>query len=595
MKSLRHPLQRSSLHLTAVAVAIFAALIAALSLATTAEAKPPAMFVTDVFAVTYDAKATYQHHLALPEYNETQGVSYQLHGRLPEVTFVDGLLSVDKSAAIDTRVKGKATVEVSVDDGDWLSCGGTDNKVRGIAGIGRAERGIWFLPAHSAAPSGTCVSAEGAHPPFDLTVPWPGEGHDGAVTFPVTTRSIDVPSWSKPFRIVFEDEKCPNYEAESTISCSFVIQGKLNLTRVDREEQVNGEVLLPALDPPKLNPQKNKVTTTIECQSGCDVEALIGVFGGTAKHPKVTPLHKKKLHLKGGAPTTITMPLSAQDRAAAKGGLLVMTLQAKGGKEQVYPLTLGGLPDIATAGKSAVRPLAFPASAALKAGSVTVPVANPNGFKVKGSLELRLGKQRLGQAALAVPAHGERKLTVKLGRAAQAAVKRSGAKRLSAIASFRDPAGRAHRTSGTVALVPTSGGGTTPPGTPNGPAVPAETPIGPDGTYHGADGLTMLVVDGKVTAFNGQITTYCTVSEEQKSVAFGMFGDDPDPEVAADGSFAYEATTGYGFVKLKFEGRLDGDTATGKLVVEDRSPMSTSDGRLEFDYCFAGADWTATR
>src|SRR6185437_5928689 len=115
-----------------------------------------------------------------------------------------------------------------------------------------------------------------------------------------------------------------------------------------------------------------------------------------------------------------------------------------------------------------------------------VPVANPNGFKAKGSLELRLGRQRLGQAALAVPAHGERRLTVKLGRAAQATLKRSGAKRLSAIASFRDPAGRAHRTSTAVALAMTSGGGTTPPGTPNGPSVPAETPIGPDGTYHGA-------------------------------------------------------------------------------------------------------------
>ena len=104
-----------------------------------------------------------------------------------------------------------------------------------------------------------------------------------------------------------------------------------------------------------------------------------------------------------------------------------------------------------------------------------------------------------------------------------------------------------------------------------------------------------MVAEGKVTAFNGQISTYCTASEEQKTVAFGMFGDDPDPVVGADGSFAYEATTGYGFVKLKYEGRLSGDTLTGKLVVEDRSPISTSDGRLEFDYCFAGADWTATR
>lgn len=195
---------------------------------------------------------------------------------------------------VDIRTKGKATVEANQDDGEWLNCGGTEIKVRGIVGIGRAENGFWFLPAHSAAPSGTCVSSEGAHPPFDLTVPWPGEGHDGAKTFPATVKSIDVPGWSRPFRIVFEDEKCPNYDPTMTISCSFVIQGKLTLTRVDREEEVNGEVLLPALDPPKLNPRKNKVTTTIECQSGCDLEALIGVFGGTPKHPKVTPCTRRR-------------------------------------------------------------------------------------------------------------------------------------------------------------------------------------------------------------------------------------------------------------------------------------------------------------
>jgi hypothetical protein len=134
------------------------------------------------------------------------------------------------------------------------------------------------------------------------------------------------------------------------------------------------------------------------------------------------------------------------------------------------------------------------------------------------------------------------------------------------------------------------------PGTPKGPPPPApEQPSGPDGTYRGAGGLTIIVAGGAVTSFNGQITTYCTKAEEQKSVAFGMFGDDPAPVVAPDGSFAYEATTNYGFVKLKYEGRLSGDTAAGTLVVEDRSPISTDDGRLDFDYCFAGGDWSATR
>lgn len=584
MKSLRHLL------------ALFF-LLAGLVLVPTATAKPPAKTITDVFAVTYDAKVTYDNHLALPEYRETQKVSYQLHGRLPDVRFVDGRLETDQSRVLEIRTKGKATVDAEQDDGDSLHCDGTDIGVRGIVGIGRAPNGIWFLPAHSASPAGSCVSTEGARPPWYLTVPWPGSGQEGAVSFPVTPRSIDVPKWSKPFRIAFRDEKCPNYDPGSTISCSYVVEGKLNLTRVDRVEEANGEILLPALDPPKVDRQKNKVTTTIECQSGCDVEALIGIFGGTPKHPKVTPLHKKKLHLPADKPTTITMPLTARDEAAAKQGLLVMTLQAKGGKEQVYPLAPGGLPDIAMAGKGAVRPLALSGPATMKAGgmTITVPVSNPNGFRVKGSLELRLGRQPLGQAALAIPAHGDRKLTVKLDGPARKLVRRTGPRRLGAVASFRDPTGRLRQTSGTVVLAETSGAGKPSPGTPDGPPTPAEPPTGPDGTYHGSDGLTVLVVDGKVSAFNGQITTYCTVSEEQKAVSFGMFGDDPDPQIGPDGSFAYEATTGYGFVKLKYEGRLSGDTMTGKLTVEDRSPMSTYDGRLEFDYCFAGADWTAIR
>ena len=184
---------------------------------------------------------------------------------------------------------------------------------------------------------------------------------------------------------------------------------------------------------------------------------------------------------------------------------------------------------------------------------------------------------------------------MKLDGPARKAVERQDPQRPNATASFRDPAGRSRRTSGTVALARTSGGGTPPPATPNGPSGPALPQAGPDGTYHGDSGLTIVISEGKVASFNGQVSTYCTKAEEQKNVAFGMFGDDPAPQVGADGSFAYEATTGYGFVKLKYEGRLSGDVLTGNLVVEDRSPISTYDGRLDFDYCFAGADWTATR
>jgi hypothetical protein len=79
-----------------------------------------------------------------------------------------------------------------------------------------------------------------------------------------------------------------------------------------------------------------------------------------------------------------------------------------------------------------------------------------------------------------------------------------------------------------------------------------------------------------------------------------MVGDDPKPHVAADGSFAWEATKNYGFQKLKFSGRVSGAAATGKIVVEDRPLIQGTDPvsgmpRIEAEYCFAGADYTLTR
>jgi hypothetical protein len=73
-----------------------------------------------------------------------------------------------------------------------------------------------------------------------------------------------------------------------------------------------------------------------------------------------------------------------------------------------------------------------------------------------------------------------------------------------------------------------------------------------------------------------------------------MIGEDPKPRVGADGSFAWEATRGYGFEKLRFDGRISGDTARGRLMVEDRSPLLGT-GRIEFDYCFAGKEFTLRR
>jgi len=219
----------------------------------------------------------------------------------------------------------------------------------------------------------------------------------------------------------------------------------------------------------------------------------------------------------------------------------------------------------------------------------TITVTNPNAFALHGSLALKLDGVRVGGGKLTVAAKATRSLQLRLGGRAASVLKSDGRVTLRAVATVRGPSGRARTTSAGVTLTVAkkqqgSGDG--------GPVVPD---AGPDGTYRGDDGLTIAVSGGKVTVFSGSISTYCTETQRQKSVSFGMYGDDPQPSVAADGSFAWEATEGYGFVKLKFSGRIVGSTASGNFMVEDRSPMSTSDGKLAFDYCFAGRDWTASR
>ena len=126
---------------------------------------------------------------------------------------------------------------------------------------------------------------------------------------------------------------------------------------------------------------------------------------------------------------------------------------------------------------------------------------------------------------------------------------------------------------------------------------------GVNGTYRGSGisaGWTMVIDNGIVQNFNGTMTLYCTKQAKQETVTFAMIGDDPKPHVAADGSFAWEATKNYGFQKLKFSGRVSGNTATGKIVVEDRPLIPGTDPvsgmpRIVPEYCFAGADYTLTR
>ena len=125
-----------------------------------------------------------------------------------------------------------------------------------------------------------------------------------------------------------------------------------------------------------------------------------------------------------------------------------------------------------------------------------------------------------------------------------------------------------------------------------------------NGRYKGRPGgqadWVAIVKDGKVENFNGTTTLYCADSRTQRKVTFGMFGDDPDPRIGPDGSVAWEATKGYGTLKLKFRATAAGGALIGNAVVEERRPIQGADPvtgmpRIEFDYCFAGQDFALVR
>lgn len=306
----------------------------------------PKMDVFNTFAVTYEATVNWKAHESQAPWTGTSALSYTVKGALPNVVFNGTTLIRTANASIGTTVEGDASDVTTNPEGTSVDCHGTAVQVSGAVGVGKAPGGtaIWFLPAIGGTASGDCTDSDGKHSPMELKVGWPA-GTDvttaappDATLIPLTLGAIDRASWSKPFRITFDDEKCPRYSPSMTISCSYEIKGELRMTRVEREEHENFDHLLAPDDPPKLNRKKTKATTEVECTKACDIEAMIGVFGGTRKHPKVTPIRTKKMRLKADKATTISLPLNAKARTAAKQGRLVMTLKVKGGKRQIYPL-----------------------------------------------------------------------------------------------------------------------------------------------------------------------------------------------------------------------------------------------------------------
>jgi hypothetical protein len=213
-----------------------------------------------------------------------------------------------------------------------------------------------------------------------------------------------------------------------------------------------------------------------------------------------------------------------------------------------------------------------------KGSKVTVTVSNPYAFAVRGKLQVKRGKKVLAKAKLNLAASATRAVTLKV---------RKPGRSLTVAATLRGPSGKQRTTTAKVKVTtikPGKGGGV-------------------DGTYRGTGAgadWVMVIAGGVVTNFNGSISTYCTKAGKQQNHSFAMIGDDPDPKVSAAGAFAWEATAGYGFDKLKFDGVVNGNTITGKMMVESRPPIngvSPVSGlpRIEFEYCFAGREYTLTK
>jgi hypothetical protein len=223
--------------------------------------------------------------------------------------------------------------------------------------------------------------------------------------------------------------------------------------------------------------------------------------------------------------------------------------------------------------------IGLPASATLSKRTVLVTVTNPYAFAIDGKLTLKKGRKVAGKARVKLTASGSRTVKVKVSRA----LARKKTLKLTATAVMKGPVGKARTTKRKLTA-----------GRPSGRT---------DGKY-GGKGISadwVMVIDrGVVQNFNGRMTLYCTKQKTQETVTFAMIGDDPKPHVAADGTFAWEATSGYGFQKLRFSGRVSGDKVTGRMMVEDRPLIPGTDPvsgmpRIVPEYCFAGADYTLTR
>jgi hypothetical protein len=252
---------------------------------------------------------------------------------------------------------------------------------------------------------------------------------------------------------------------------------------------------------------------------------------------------------------------------------------ADGGGSQSQPPPPPPPADPYAAIRKAGPRVGLPATGTLAKRAVLVTVTNPYAFAVRGTLTLKRGRKAVGKARLRLAADGTRTLKVKISPS----LARKRKLELTATAVMKGPVGRPRTTKHRLTVSRAKGG--------------------IDGRYGGkgvSAGWVMVIDHGVVQNFNGTMTLYCTKQKTQETVTFAMVGSDPKPHVAADGTFAWEATKDFGFQKLKFSGRVSGAAVSGKMMVEDRPLIQGTDPvsglpRIVPEYCFAGADYTLTR
>jgi hypothetical protein len=80
---------------------------------------------------------------------------------------------------------------------------------------------------------------------------------------------------------------------------------------------------------------------------------------------------------------------------------------------------------------------------ASKRYSVKVTVKNPNGYRVKGRLALKAKRLKLGSRTFSIAADSTKTVTVKLSRKARSSLARRGKMKVSAVATFKGPIGKA--------------------------------------------------------------------------------------------------------------------------------------------------------